>query len=344
MKPIVAAIAIIVTAPFFAPAQAPQQGQQAEPPVPFIMNLLPVTDNLDRAEEFYHRLLGLESANGDPRARLVWYPQNPFLDDMYGVKGNTRNFFLRVPGSDLNLEIEQFSAATGKRLDTHIQDPGAVQLIFNVNDIDLLTGWLTKGGAKALSVGRKPVGVLDELGNPSHAILFQDFNGFLVKLIQRDGPAKPLTGPLAPYIGGVTIGVTVDDTEKTARFYREVLGIDVTGFPFAVDEGQIEAFGLKGAQYRESKVAFPEKSPQLHFFEFKGVERKALHPGVADPNSVLIRIAVRDMDAVVGRVKAAGGQIMNVSGGPTVNGRNKWLIVTDPNGIHLQLVDRNSVR
>ena len=60
-------------------AQAPQQ---PEPAGPYILNILPVTDNLDRAEEFYHRLLGLESPQGDPRARLVWYPQVPFLDDM----------------------------------------------------------------------------------------------------------------------------------------------------------------------------------------------------------------------------------------------------------------------
>ena len=78
-----------------------------------------------------------------------------FLDDMYGVKGKTRNFFLRVPGSDLNLEIEQFSGAKGKRLDTHVQDPGAVQFIFTVNNIDLLADWLTKDGAKALSAGGK---------------------------------------------------------------------------------------------------------------------------------------------------------------------------------------------
>src|SRR5258708_4381820 len=130
MKPVVAAF-VIALAPF-ALAQAPSQG---EPPVPFILNILPVTGNLDRAEIFYHQLLGLESTTGDPRSRLVWYPQSPFLDDMYGVKGNTRNFFLRVPGSELNIELEQFSAAKGKKLDTHIQDPGAVQLIFNVNDI-----------------------------------------------------------------------------------------------------------------------------------------------------------------------------------------------------------------
>ncbi|MEQ1884372.1 MAG: VOC family protein [Bryobacteraceae bacterium] len=324
-------------------AQAPGGQPQAEPPVPYILNILPVTDDLDHAEVFYHRLLGLESANGDPRARLVWYPQNPFLDDMYGVKGNTRNFFLRVPGSELNLEIEQFSGTKAKKLETRIQDPGAVQLIFNVNDIDLLTGWLVKGGAKVLSTGRKPVPVVEPSG-PARAILFQDFNNFFVRLIAKDAPPKPLTGPQPTYISGVTIGVTVEDTEKTMKFYRDVLGTEVNALPYSPDEGHIDAFGLKGAQYRESAVAFAEKTPQLHFFEFKGVDRKPLRPAPADPNSVLIRIAVKDMDSIVARVKQAGGQIMNISGGPTINGRNKWLVVKDPNGIHLQLVDRNSVR
>ncbi len=346
MKPIAATAAFIAAGTCLTFAQAPQRPAPPEPAGPHILNLLPVTGDLPRAEEFYHRLLGLESPNGDPRARLVWYPQVPFLDDMYGVKGNTRNFFLRVPGSELNLEIEQFSGATGMRLDTHLQDPGAMQLIFNTNNIDLLTEWLTKGHAKVLTAGGKPVSVTEE-GILARAIYFQDFNGFFVKLVQRDAPA---TGPGAngappsSFITGVTIGITVNDTEKNARFYHDVLGVDVkTDSPFMNDPKQLEVFGLKGGQYRESAVLFPDKTPPLHFFEFKGVDRKPLHPLVADPNSVLIRIAVHDMDSVVARVKAAGGQIMNVSGGPFLNGRNKWLIVTDPNGAHLQLVDRNVV-
>jgi predicted enzyme related to lactoylglutathione lyase len=177
-------------------------------------------------------------------------------------------------------------------------------------------------------------------------VLIQDFNGFFVKLVQRDNANKPpdaVGAAPGPYVTGVTIGVTIDDTEKTARFYRDVLGLDVkTAASFVADAKQMEAFGVKGAQYRESAVAFPEKTPQLHFFEFKGVERKPLHPLVADPNSALIRIAVRDMDSVVTRVKAAGGQIMNLGGGPVVNGRNKFLVVTDPNGVHLQLLERAS--
>jgi len=341
MKYIALFTALILAAAVPTLAQAPAQ---PEPAGPFILNLLPVMDNLDRAEQFYHSLLGLESPLGDPRARLLWYPQAPFLDDMYGVKGNTRNFFLRVPGSELTLEIEQFSGAKGKRLDTHIQDPGAVQLIFTTNNIDQLTDWLTKGGAKVLTSGGKPVSLTSEEGT-ARAIVFQDFNGYFVKLIQRDGPPaapSPTGAPPNSFITGVTIGVTVDDTEKTARFYHDVLGVDVkTGPSFSADSKQTEAFGLKGAQVRESAVMFPDKTPPLHFFEFKGVDRKPLHPLVADPNSVLIRIALHDMDKVVERVKAAGGQIMNVSGGPIRNGRNLFLIVTDPNGAHLQLLERN---
>ena len=62
MKPAVA-FALAAAAPFLALAQAPQAAQ-AEPPVPFILNILPVTDDLTRAEVFYHQLLGLESTTG----------------------------------------------------------------------------------------------------------------------------------------------------------------------------------------------------------------------------------------------------------------------------------------
>lgn len=318
-----------------------QAAPPAEAQLPMILNVLPVMANLDRAEEFYHRLLGLESNIGDPRARLAWYPNAPFLQDMYAVKGNTRNFFLRAPGSELTFELESFDGAQGKRLDTHIQDPGAMQFIFGTRDINQLTAWITKGGAKVHSVGGKPVAFTDESG-AARAIEFDDFNGFFVRLVQRDVPAKTEgTGAPTPFINGATLGATIEDTEKTAKFYHDVLGVDVKMGAFVSDAKVLESYGLKGAQVRESAVVFPDKTPPLHFFEFKGVDRKPLRPSTADPNSVLIRIAVRDLEGIMAKVKAAGGQIMNASGGITVNGRAHWLVVKDPNGIHLQLLERN---
>jgi catechol 2,3-dioxygenase-like lactoylglutathione lyase family enzyme len=344
MKHIAATTALIAASAYSIFAQGSQPAPRTDQAGPVILNLLSVTDNLDKAEEFYHRLLGLESNQGDPRARLVWYKESPFLDDIYRTKGNSRNFVLRVPGSDLGLEIEQFSGAKGKRLNTRVQDPGAQQLIFTTYNIDILAGWLTKGGAKVLTAGGKPVSVKYGAGT-ARAILFQDFNGFFVKLVQPDGPppAPGVNGaPPASYINGVTIGITVDDTEKTARYYREVLGVDVkTDAPFMADADQMAALGLKGAQCRESVVALPEKSPPLHFFEFKGVDRKQLNPEVADPNSVLVRFDIHDIGKFAARVKAAGGEIVNNSGGPSVNGKTLVLVARDPNGVYSQFFERN---
>src|SRR5262249_14795302 len=108
MRKLAGSIALALTAAG-AIAQTPQQ-------LPGMVGPLLVVDNLDKTEEFYHHLLGLEGRDGDPRARLAWYPVNPFLTDMYGVEGNSRNFFLRIPGSELILEPEQFDLATGKAM------------------------------------------------------------------------------------------------------------------------------------------------------------------------------------------------------------------------------------
>ena len=313
----------------------------AEPQLPMILNVLPVMADLDRTEEFYHRLLGLESTQGDPRARLAWYPNAPFLQDMYAVKGNTRNIFLKAPNSELTLEFESFDGTPAKRLDTHIQDPGAMQFIFGTRDINQLTSWITKGGAKAHSIGGKPVSLTDATG-AAQAIELDDFNGFFVRLVQRDDPSKTAgTGAPTAFLNNAMLGATVEDSEKTAKFYHDVLGLDVKLGTFSSDAKLLESYGLKNAQVRESTVVFSDpKAPQLHFLEFKGVDRKPLRPATADPNSTLIRIAVRDLDGIMAKVKAAGGQIMNASGGITVNGRTHWLVVKDPNGIHLQLLER----
>ncbi len=325
-----------------APCLLPQ-APPAEQQTPVIMNVLPVMANLDRTEEFYHRLLGLESTIGDPRARLAWYPNAPFLIDMYNVKGNTRNIFLKAPNSELTFELESFDGTSAKRLDTHIQDPGAMQFIFDTRDVNQLTAWITKGGAKVHSTGGAPVAYTDATGG-ARAIEFDDFNGFFVRLIQRDTAAKPAGAP-TPFIDGAMLGVTVEDTEKTAKFWKDVLGLETKLGTFSSDPKLLESFGLKNAEVRESELVFAgPKAPPLHFFEFKGegqtLARKPLRPKQADPNSVLVRIAVKDLEGIMAKVKAAGGEIMNGSGGITVNGRTHWLVVKDPNGIHMQLLER----
>ena len=72
--------------------------------------------------------------------------------------------------------------------------------------------------------------------------------------------------------------------------------------------------------------------------------KKTLTPLVADPNSTLMRIFVRDLAPVLAKVKTfPDAKIMNVSGGPTTGnpggGGPQWLVVRLPGGsTYLQII------
>ena len=59
------------------------------------------------------------------------------------------------------------------------------------------------------------------------------------------------------------------------------------------------------------------------------------------PNSILVRFDIHDIAKLVARVKTAGGEIVNTSGGPSVNGKTLVLVAKDPNGVYSQFFERN---
>src|SRR5207253_2742785 len=139
-------------------------------------------------------MLGIQAlpAAGDPRARLQWYESRPFLEDMYGVGGQLRNFLVQVPNfrvqtEPLQIQALQWRDAKGKALNPRLQDSGATRLILIVSNLDVLVDRLKKGGAKVVTTGGAPVAIADGTGS-SRAIMFDDGNGFFVELIQ---PAMP---------------------------------------------------------------------------------------------------------------------------------------------------------
>lgn len=341
MKSVIAALAALVLLSGLAitiSGQAAQNSARGE--TLGLVGYMLAVDSLEKSEEFYHRLLGLE-AGADPRSRLKWYKVVPFLTDMYRTNENLRNFTLRIPGADMGVEPVQWSEAKGKSLQPALQDAGASQLILTVNDIDELLMWLTKGGAKVVTTGEKPVAIING-NNKVRGVVVRDFTGGYVRLVQPD-PLPPGTGvngaPSPSYVIGGNVAITVDDTEKTARFYQDLLGVRVQTGEFMSDPNELAALGMKGVQYRDTTVQFPGKS-QLHLVEFKSIERRRLNPGIIDPNAVVLRVQVRGIDALYNKLKAAGTPIVSLSGEPFQNGRTRWLMVRDPNNIYVQLTEQ----
>ncbi|MEQ1948319.1 MAG: VOC family protein [Bryobacteraceae bacterium] len=315
-----------------AHAQGPAAAQS---PRPMIGATIPVVDDLAKSIHFYHDLLGLQGRDGDPRVNLGWYPTVPVLEDMYGaVGGQLRNVALLIPGSELRVEADEWQNAKGKALHPRLQDSGASRLILRVRNLDKLAGYLKDGGAKVVTTGGAPVTVTDAAGT-SRAIIFEDGNGFFVELVEPATPPVPGRGNGPPqFIYGGDVTVTVADLDKSAKFLHDVFGVDVK--PDAsvhADASHLQLFGMKGAQYREADVVWPDKTPQLRLIQFTGIDQKTLTPLAADPNANLIRLFVRDMDSTLEKVKAfPDAKIMNVSGAPVKLGNFPFLVVRLPGG------------
>lgn len=339
---LVAALATLVISILILDA-APQQPAQpaSNGEVVALIQWVTTVADLGKAEEFYHGVMGLESAGGDPRMRLGWYGVVPFLTEMYQVKGNARNFTLRVPGTDMGVEPIQWSEAKGKLLPSRIQDPGAGHLILNTWNIDGFMERISKGGAQVLTAGGKPVTVSDSSGRNRVAWL-REPNGFFIKLMQPD-PPPPAPGangaPSPTWYLGAHAGFAVEDTEKTARFYRDVLGLQVQIGEFESARDQIDAFGTKGGPYRISTVRIPGNSPEIRLVEFKGVDRKPLQLAIADPHSLVLRFRVRGIDALAAKIRAAGTKVVSLSGGPYANGPTRWFMVQGPDNVFVQLTE-----
>ena len=334
-------------------AQGPGRGPaQTQSPRPLVGETLPIGGDIAKTIHFYHDLLGLQCRSGDPRLRLGWYDTRPFLEDMYGVVGGQlRNVTFLVPGSpffvageEMQIEPIEFNRATGKPLNLRPQDSGASRMIFRVTDINRLAGYIKQGGAKVVTTGGAPVAVEGASG-PSHAIVFDDGNGFMVELVQPDMLPMQLIGqaanPPRSFVYGLDTTITVADIEKSAQFFRDVLGLTVTVDPaFHADPKRLQVLGMKGGQYKEATVAWPDRTPQLNLVQFSGVEQKTLTPLVAEPNATMMRMFVSDLVPVLDKVKASpDAKIMNVSGGPSPQNNIPWLVVRLPGGAtYLQIV------
>jgi catechol 2,3-dioxygenase-like lactoylglutathione lyase family enzyme len=260
---------------------------------------------------------------------------------MYGVHGNIRNFTLRIPGTDMGIEPVQWSDAKGKLLPSRVQDPGAAHLILNTWNMDGMMARIAKGGAQVLTAGGKPVIVAGPNGN-NRVVWLREPNGFFVELIQPD-PPPPAPGangaPAASYYMGGHAGFAVADLDKTVHFYRDVLGFQAQAGEFMSNKDQLDAFGVRGAQYRTATLRTPGNTPEIRLVEFKGVDRKPLEMNIVDPNAMVLRMRVRGIDALAARLKAAGTKIVSLSGAPYPNGPTRWFMVEGPDNVFVQLTE-----
>jgi lactoylglutathione lyase len=131
--------------------------------------------SIARSLEFYRELLGLELV-------FQWNPQAPYIRELVGYPTvNLHGAILRVPGSDMFLELLEYQGIPAATVDMANGNIGNGHIAFNVDELDPLYERLTRAGVKSVS---PPVTPTIGPNKGGRAVYLIDPDGFRVELIQ----------------------------------------------------------------------------------------------------------------------------------------------------------------
>lgn len=142
---------------------------------------------------------------------------------------------------------------------------------------------------------------------------------------------------------------TAASLEKTVPFYRDVLGLPVNGTrdplaqqPQKLDEEMSKFTATSGMSFRAATFRIPNAAFGFELTEFTGGPRKPVRPNIQDVGAATLALQVRDIEKVLGKVKASGAPIVTIGGAPlnpTGNAASKLreIVVRDPDGFFVEL-------
>jgi len=232
-----------------------------------------------------------------------------------------RPTYFRVPGHwDWGTELLQFGNIERHPVNLQLEDPGATTFILEVRDLDLLLANLIKGGASVVSRGGVPV----RLSGNRRSVVVKDLDGMFIELVEagvirKDAPPGNILA--------AKVGITVQDTEKTVHFYRDLLGF-TAGKPHPAEKGMDELANRPGTQFMQTELKLADTSFELRLLEAKpparntrAAEAGAFRPPMQNPGAPQFTIYFKDVDAAVKVFKAEGTPFL----GPST--------IWDPNGV-----------
>ncbi len=272
-----------------------------------------VVSNLDKTIEFYGRDLGLElTGPKGPRA----FSANSVVEGLYDARGSqSRVAVLKIPGSPLGVEFVEFKDLSQKPVRPNVQDPGASILALFVSDLNPVMLRLEQDGARVISDG-----------SAEGTALIADPDGFFVELMKSNA-------------SGAKLMLTVENMDRTLGLFRDLLGFQPeAGKSFVRDKARLKSLGLTNGEFRSATAKVPGTMFEVEFLEFKGLRRQPVSPAIHDPGAGVLRLVVRDVDALLGTLKSAGVPVVSAGGEPVSIGARHFVILRDPDNFFFQLV------
>jgi predicted enzyme related to lactoylglutathione lyase len=293
-----------------------------------LSHFIHATDHLETTLAFYKSVFDFDASpprvNSNPGVALL--NNKPGI----GLRASTPKF----PGETFGIEMTDFSNVDKKGGQARATDPGGIELILPVRDLDAVVAAAKKAGAPIVTRSGAPVTIETPAGK-WRAVVLRDNDGFMIRVVEAPATVPGMVQP------GASMAVAVKDLDETAEFYHAVVGIDLTGDKKWVHNATMA--DLVGApaksQYRMMSFAFPgTKSARMEFYEWKGLPRVPFHLRVPDPGASGWVARVSNLDGMMKEVNARHT--------PKLTPEPVWftktisdIFITDPNGMNLELFE-----
>ena len=142
----------------------------------------------------------------------------------------------------------------------------------------------------------------------------------------------------ADVVGVGNFSHIVSNFDRSLEFYRDVLGLEVTvSQPFSPNPAIMALGNTPGAQSRFTALRVPGSGIGVELIEYKDIDRRPQSPRFHDPGAANLALQVRDLSAILPRLRKFGARIITDGGTPAAIGNGLYLFVQDPDGFVVEL-------
>ena len=319
---------------------APAVWAQA-PPVAAVAAVGMTVSDMDRAVDFYSRVLTFEKIS-DVEVAGADYER---LQGVFGLRMRV----VRMKLGDEVLELTEYLAPRGRPIppDSRSNDRWFQHVAIIVSDMDAAYRRLRQHKVEHASSGPQRLPDWNKNAGGIQAFYFKDPDGHPLEILQfPPGKGDPKwhrdTGRL--FLGIDHTAIVVSDTEASLRFYRDLLGLKVVRESENYDTEQEHLNNVFGARLRITTLRAPT-GPGIELLEYLAPRDGRPMPWDVKANDLVhwqTRLVTSDLGAAAHRVRAARSRLVSpgVIALPDHGlGFARGLLLRDPDGHALLLAE-----
>jgi catechol 2,3-dioxygenase-like lactoylglutathione lyase family enzyme len=161
-------------------------------------------------------------------------------------------------------------------------------------------------------------------------------------------------GATSQVVNACHVSPIVENLEASARFYHELLGLELNPtpapgpLPVDADSGHLLLHGLPQARLRFIQARMAGVRCGIELVEWTNVDRHPIHRRYQDPGATVLSLTVRDLDAVFATLQRAHVRLVTTGARPIAlagagsNTKRRAVTVQDPDGHYVELMQTDS--